>query len=475
MGQEIDADGFTDKMRETFRARLRAETATLKGWFDARAFDFAEGFTAGLELEGWLIDENAMPAPQNEAFLAAADHPLIVPELSKFNFELNAAPAPLRGSCLSAMGRDLADLWGRADRAAAGLGLRPIAVGILPTVRDAMLQPEWMSTSNRYRALNDELFRLRKDKPLHIRIDGEDRLDYRAGHIMLEAACTSLQTHLKINQEDAPAFWNASVLSAGPLVAASANAPFLYGRSLWAETRIAAFENATECDAFRDHAGREMRRVTLGSGFVRHSLLELFVENLAYPTLLPALSDDAARLPRLKLQNGTLWRWCRPILGYEDDGTPHLRIEQRVMAAGPSIDDMIAHLALSFGLALHLARAGPADAFADFETARANFYACAREGLNARVTWKGRRVDVQALLLHELLPAARAALAAEGVDEADLERYVDHVLRPRMISGLNGARWQRSFVRRYGRDFQALTEAYAERQASGAPVHAWTV
>ncbi|MEL7445102.1 MAG: glutamate--cysteine ligase [Pseudomonadota bacterium] len=476
MGQDIDRAQFTDEDHRAFRDSLRQETNTLKRWFDEQAFDISSTFTVGLELEAWLIDRNHLPSPRNDEFFAALDDPDVVAELSRFNVELNAPPHPLEGGVLSQTRTELDATWRKCEQAAAMLDLKPVAIGILPTVRDEMLQPAWMSDANRYRALNAELFRRRGQEPLHVRIEGEDRLDYRCDHIMLEAACTSLQAHLKFNPDDAVRLYNAAVLAAGPLVAATANSPFLYGKSLWAETRIPAFEQATDLDGFRDAAGRNVRRVTLGTGYLRHTFLELFLENLSYPALLPALQADTATLPHLRLQNGTIWRWVRPILGFDGQGAPHLRIEHRVMPAGPSMIDTVANLALCHGLVLSLGQADvPPEHLTPFEDARANFYTCARDGLGADVLWEGKRVSVQSLLLERLIPAAREALDQAGVDAADLDALFADVLVPRIRSGRTGTDWQRSFVDCNGPNLQALTERYIDWQTTGAPVHTWTV
>jgi hypothetical protein len=351
-----------------------------------------------------------------------------------------------------------------------------VAIGILPTVRDEMLQPRWMSHSERYRALNQELFKLRRHAPAHINIRGSDVLDYRCNHIMLEAACTSLQSHLRVDQDEAARFYNASILAAGPLVAASANSPYLYGQSLWAETRIAAFEQATAHHGFHDREGRPVSRVTLGTNYVRHSLFELFMENLSYPTLLPVLGGEEARLPHLRLHNGTIWRWVRPIVGFNEDGSPHLRIEHRVMPAGPTIADCIANLAFCHGLTIALGRAEtPPESETSFEEARSNFYACAQDGLSAQVRWARKPYDAQSLLLQHLLPMAKRALAGVGCDADELDYYFDRILHQRLLSGRTGAAWQRSFVECNGKNFQAMLERYVALQKAGDPVHEWTL
>ncbi len=474
MGQEISHSQFSAEEHAAFHARLREETKTLKHWFDQRAFDGAAQPTSGLEVEAWLLDQHHLPAPRNAEFLATVNHPYVVPELSQFNFELNSDPLALTGDFLSRTLTGLSDTWQRCTVAAEKLQLQPLAIGILPTVRDEMLQPEHMSASHRYQALNQELLRLRQMTPLHIDISGDDTLNYRCSHLMLEAACTSLQVHLKLPQDLAPRFYNAAVMATAPVVAATANSPFLYAKSLWAETRVPAFEQVTAAHGFKDAEGREVGRVTLGTGYLRHSLLELFLENLSYPTLLPELGSAAAPLSTLRLHNGTIWRWCRPIVGFEADGTPHLRIEHRVMPAGPTLGDMVANMALCLGLSLALGHAEIApELWTPFEDARANFYACAREGLDAQVRWSGTRGSVQTLLLDRLMPAAKAALADAGLDRRDLDFYFDEVLRPRVLTGINGSTWQRRYIQTHGRDFQALTERYTTLQKLGTPGHTW--
>lgn len=474
MGQELSKSDFEQDAEDRYRVQLRRETGILKSWFDDRAFDQTDQFTTGLELEAWLLDRDHLPTPRNEEFLAAANDPDIVSELSKFNFELNAPPRPLDAQCFHDTETALLANWAKVERAAHLLDIKPCMAGIVPTVRDDMLQTKWMSNTNRYKALNTEVMRRRRGQDLHIDIKRDDHLRYHCEHIMLEGACTSLQAHLKINQDDAVRFYNAALAVAGPLVAATANSPFLYGKSLWAETRIPAFEQATALENFRDKHGRNVRRVTLGTGYIRNSLLELFLDNLSYPVLLPELKQPSHKLPYVQLQNGTVWRWIRPILGFDGSGQPHLRIEHRVMPSGPTLADTVANLALCHGMIFALARAdtAPEDVM-PFEDIEANFYACAKEGLRAKVRWMGKETGVQSLLVDQLIPAARSALEREGVSNDDLDYCFQHIMGPRVRSGRTGTNWQRSFVNVNGPNFQALTEAYVAQQKSGSPVHLW--
>ncbi|MGD2133448.1 MAG: glutamate-cysteine ligase family protein [Maricaulaceae bacterium] len=478
MGQEIESTSFTDADREEFTRRLRAETKILKSWFDDRRFARTDRPMIGLEVEAWLLDKDYLPTPCNEAFIAAAKDPLVVEELAQFNFEINTTPRILMGAIFSQIEAEMRRTWARCCTAARAVDAAPALFGILPTVRDEMLQPQFMSERNRYHALSQQIMQLRGDKPLHIEIDGEDHFELKCDHIMLEAACTSIQTHIQLNQDDAARTINASMIASAPLVAASANSPFLYGKSLWEETRIPTFERAIELLGFRDMQGQRVGRVTFGSGYLRNSMLELFLENLdGYPPLLPMLMDEPAEhLAHLKLHNGTLWRWNRPIVGIGDAEEPHLRLEQRAMPSGPSVVDAVANAAFAIGLTLHYARlAEPPETAISFDRARANFYEAARFGLNAQVRWLDGEQSLQSLILDRLLPEACEGLNAAGVAQRDVAHYLEDIMHRRILTGRTGAAWQRSYVDLHGPDFQTLTQAYVENQLTGAPVHEWTV
>ncbi|NNM00056.1 MAG: glutamate--cysteine ligase, partial [Gammaproteobacteria bacterium] len=290
MGQEIDLVSIDDAQRTEFAARLRAETLRLKKLFDTRAFAYHETPTVGLEIEACLVDASGTPLAENDAFLDAASDPLLVHELARFNFEANVAPCTFRNLCFTQLEQRITDVWRRAQEAAATLDATPLMIGILPTLTSAHLNLDAMSRSNRYRALNEQLFVLRREKPLSIDIRGRQHLRMTLCDVMLEAAATSIQVHLSVNQEDARRVYNAAQVLAAPLVALAANAPFLYGKDLWEETRIEVFEQAVKVASFRDKRGVDIGRVTMGTGYSRHGFLELFLQNLdAYPPMLPIL------------------------------------------------------------------------------------------------------------------------------------------------------------------------------------------
>lgn len=470
MGQEIETSDFTAADFDAFARRLAAETTLLGRQLDGGRFQ-AVAQRGGFELEAWLVDAAGQPAPCNEAFLATLDSALVVPELARFNVELNCAPQALAGAGLRRLHDDLEANWAACTVAAATLDARLAMIGILPTATAADLVLENMSDQRRYRALNEQFLRLRGGAPTRLSIAGHDRLELTHAGVMLESLATSFQIHLETRPDRAVADFNAALAISGPLVAATANSPYLLGHDLWCETRIPLFEQAVDVST-----GGGPQRVTFGHGYLERSVHELFERNRRdFPVMLPVTRDtpDDA-LSHLCLHNGTIWRWNRPLIGFAADGRPQLRLEHRTLPAGPSVVDCISNAALFFGLvrALADAREPVADCL-PFATARDNFYRAARDGLAAELTWFDRRHGSATELFRTLLlPLARRGLERLEVDHASRDDYLE-VIAARVLGGRTGCAWQRAWVARHGRDMAGLAEAYLVQQARGRPVHEW--
>lgn len=462
MGQEIAAGTFSKLDREQFGALLKRETMLIRKLYAEGRLSHA-GPVAGYELEAWLIDRNCFPAPHNQSFLDRLGDPLVVPELSRFNIEINGAPRSPAGQGLLQMEDELAAIWARCLANAHVDVDTVVAIGTLPTLRDADLSLAAMTPSNRYAALNREVMQRRGGAAVELEIDRAitDGPPFASRHVdvMLEAATTSFQLHWQVPLAEIGAAYDAALELSAPLLALSANSPFLFGQPLWHETRIALFEQALG-----------LGRVGFGSGYAGSDPTALFAENLAdYEVLLPIVSElDEARFAHLRLHNGTIWRWVRPLVGFDDDGTPHLRIEQRIMPAGPSVIDMLANAAFFYG-AVHMLAARP-QALA-FAVARDNFYRAARFGIDAELDWPGGERRSARQVLAQLMPLARQGLEQLGTAAASIDRYLD-VIEQRIAAGRNGASWQLAHFARC-RDPYRLTADYLEHQRSGAPVHEW--
>jgi len=470
MGQEIAISRFERADFERFGKRLDHELSLLAKGLGEGCFSTRRGI-GGLELEAWLIGRNGEPLAINEAFLECAGDPSIVPELAKFNIELNVDPQALAGRGLHRLEEALSKTCERCAHVGEQVGATVLAIGILPTITDEALSPVNMSRMRRYAALNEQVLRLRKGRPIRLDIVGREHLTTEHMDVMLEAAATSFQLHVQVPPKLATRYLNAATILSAPMVAVAANSPLLFGKLLWEETRIPLFEQAVDI-------GSPERRVTFGSGYVRGSFHECFVENRAnHPVILPLRLDEPAdRLAHLRLHNGTIWRWNRPLIGFDDDGTPHLRVEHRVLPAGPTLIDMAANMAFFFGLAEWLVMEAHAPELRlPYAVAKQNFYEAARLGLAAHVNWyDGERWGVARLVQKVLLDQARKGLEVLRVDRDDIDRYLA-VIEARVAGGATGAAWQRGFLDRYGRDLRALTCVYRDLSAAGEPVHTWDV
>jgi hypothetical protein len=167
-------------------------------------------------------------------------------------------------------------------------------------------------------------------------------------------------------------------------------------------------------------------------------------------------------------------------------GRPHMRIENRVLPAGPSVPDSVANAVFCYGL-LHGLVSRPRPHIWEqmsFAAATDNFYTAARDGLGARLYWPGigAQVPVSELILRHLLPIARDGLVDWGVDAGDVDYYLA-IIADRTLSGLNGAGWQIAtwhqlvHDRRLSRDDAAreLVRIYRQRSYASTPVHTWPV
>jgi hypothetical protein len=475
MGQEINRTRFSKADFHAFSSKLAEETAALRAVAGSGGLSDAR-YIAGFELEAWLLDHAGRPNPVNDAYLRALNDPLVVPELSRFNVELNAPPVEVGAGVLAAMEESLLTTWDTCQQVAHGMDSVLAMIGILPTICDEDLCIANMSAMNRFDVLNAQVLQQRDGAPIRIDIEGEDQLHLRRPDVMLEAATTSFQLHLQVPFKQAGRYYNASLISCAPLLAAAVNSPLLFGRRLWQETRVPLFEQSVEVGGYAGLADPTLRRVTFGRGYVSSSPLELFEENLDhYPVLLPmALAEAPARYPHLRLHNGAIWRWVRPLIGFDAAGQAHMRMEQRVLPSGPTVLDMVANAALYFGLVHALARQPQApEADLSFADTRTNFYAAARHGLQAELAWlDGRRYPVREFILEIGLPLARQGLRDFGLPDAEIEHYLG-VVEARVRSGQTGAAWQLQRLAQVGGDVHRLMDDYLDNQRSGSPVHEW--
>ncbi|HUG83024.1 MAG TPA: hypothetical protein VMM13_00585 [Euzebya sp.] len=492
MGRDIETVQFTREDRRRYREKVKTCLQVLQQLMDTGRFSTGRR-TLGVELEIYLTDQDGQVSPINAEVLKALASPEFQTELAQFNMEFATPPRRVIGNVFTHVEDELRQSLVRAAAKARELDGRIIMIGILPTLTDFDVTEQNLSANPRYKALNDAILGARGED-LVIHIEGDETLSTVANSILFEAACTSMQLHLQVDPDDFARYWNAAQVLSGPLVAMAANSPFFLGKRLHHETRIALFQQATDTRT-EELAEQGVRpRVWFGERWLTEGVVELFEENVRYfPSLLPITertdpeellaAGDIPRLEELTLHNGTIYRWNRPVYDIAG-GRPHLRIENRVLPAGPTVIDCTANTVLYYGLLAGLADTqAPIWSEMSFAAAQDNFFTAARYGINAEVYWpRLGTLSASELMLRHLLPLARKGLEEWGIDSGDIDRYLG-IIEQRALTGRNGAVWQIQTHRHLveveglsrGDAAMALTARYADLHEVGDPVHTWPV
>ncbi|MGK5631841.1 glutamate-cysteine ligase family protein [Streptomyces sp. URMC 123] len=493
MGEKVVAGGFDLSDRQRYRTRLHQCLEGLARLLEEKRFDRPRNLV-GLEIELNLAGPDGLPRMMNAEVLKRIASGDFQTELAQFNLEVNIVPHRFGARVLDQLAEELRTGLAYADRKAQEVSAEIVMIGILPTLTGRDLVSANLSDVDRYRLLNEQVIAARGED-IALDIEGVERLTYTCQSIAPEAACTSVQLHLQVTPGRFAAVWNAAQAVAAVQIALGANSPFLFGRELWRESRPPLFQQSTDTRPPELKAQGVRPRTWFGDRWV-DSAFDLFEENVRYfPALLPICGEEdplrvldrgeTPSLQELTLHNGTIYRWNRPVYGVAD-GVPHLRVENRVLPAGPTVTDVIANAAFYYGLVRALAEEPrPIWSRLPFATASANFDTACRYGIDAVLRWprsgRGGVTEVPAVRLvrDELLPLAAAGLDAWGVEPADRDHYLG-VIEERCRRKVNGASWQAKTFHLAldgGLDREAAlaatTRRYCELMRTGEPVHLW--
>jgi gamma-glutamyl:cysteine ligase YbdK (ATP-grasp superfamily) len=489
MGRDIQPVKISGEDRAKYRDKMRRSLDVFARMLRERLFE-DDPSQVGLEIELNLVDEHGMPSMRNADVLAAIADPAWATELGQFNIEINVPPQGLDGDAVADLEEGVRASLNAADTKARDAGSRLVMIGILPTLSEQHMNLETLSANERYRVLNEQIFAARGEN-IQITIDGPEQLRMQADSITPEAACTSVQLHVQVSPDTFASYWNAAQAIAGVQVALAANSPFLFSRQLWQETRITLFEQATDTrpDELKHQGVRP--RVWFGERWIT-SVFDLFEENIRYfPALLPICEEEdplaeldrgaAPQLAEMSLHNGTIYRWNRPVYAVVD-GKPHLRVENRVLPAGPTVADVMANAAFYYGLVRALAEAQrPIWTQLSFATAAENLHEAARHGLDAQLYWPGvGETPAAELVLRRLLPMARDGLSRWGMSADRADRLLG-IIEQRCLTGQTGASWQvavaGALAKGNGADrdeaLRQMTQRYTEHMHANDPVHTW--
>lgn len=449
----------------------------------------------GAEQELVIIDkENYRPRTIATEVLAAHDnYQWLVSELAQFNLEINLSPQVFEKNCLSLMRGELETYLNHVRHALEPYNSDYLLTGILPTLHKYHLDLKNLTPKKRYLDLMNALHGQLSGNSFELKLVGIDELFVKHDSPLLEACNTSFQVHLQVSPENFVEYYNCALALTAPCIAIASNSPIVFGKRLWHESRIALFQQAIDTRRTLDHMRQMSPRVTLGNRWVDESVMEIFKEDIArFRVIMHAASEENSieniekrivpKLKSLQLHNSTIYRWNRPCYGISDTGKPHLRIENRIFPAGPTVLDEMANMAFWLGAMVGMrSEYGNPRQKMSFEDVRDNFGKATRFGIDSNFTWfKDRKVSARDLVLEELLPLSREGLKKMNVDGNDINTYLN-VIEARAKNHMTGARWMlRSYTRlseMTSTKDEALTiltaSIHTNQNKSNNPVHTW--
>ena len=488
MGEHTVDQQFDEKKSQAFMKALLEDLRALESMIETGRFETGVA-RIGAEQEMFLIDRNMRPAPISLEVLEHAKDPRLTTEIARFNLEVNLTPQALTGRCLHLMEQELVEVLGLVRKSARPLGAEVLLAGILPTLKKSDLSLENLTPMPRYSQLNDGVIRLRGG-PFAIHIKGLDEIQITHDNVMMESCNTSFQVHFQTSPAEFASRYNMAQAITAPVLAAAVNSPLLFGYRLWQETRVALFQHSIDSRSRAQLARSQPTRVSFGDRWLENSVVELFHDQISRfrPIMITQPDEDPFQvlargetplLSALRMHNGTVWRWNRACYGVAD-GVAHLRIENRALPSGPTVQDEIGNAAFFVGLMIALPQEyGEIAKALSFNDAKENFFAAARHGLNAQLRWLDRKsLSASSLILTDLLPLARAGLKQAEVDSSDIDKYLG-VVEERVSSGQTGAQWMLNSLAssrsHEPNDMRArtLTSTILARQKEGKPVHEW--
>lgn len=447
----------------------------------------------GAEQEMCLVDNKTMkPACINMQVLdKLTDAPWCVTELAKFNLETNLSPREFTGTCISDLENENIKYLKAIQKVLDEFDSSIVLCGILPTLRKYDLDRHNLTPKDRYFALMAAIEKHLLGSSFELRVEGVDELLVKHDSPLLEACNTSFQVHLQVAPQDFVRMYNIAQVLAAPTIAISANSPLVFGRRLWHETRIALFQQSLDTRTTNEHMRERLPRVNFGSGWLQGDITQIYKEDISRFRVLLAgeIEEDSLemiskgqvpKLRALQIHNSTVYRWNRPCYGISPNGKPHLRIENRVMPAGPSPVDAAANAAFWLGCMIEMGKQySDITQQISFVDARDNFLKSAKFGIDTTFTWfKDKKITANELILKELIPLAEAGLKSRKVKSADINKYLG-IIEERAKQHKTGARWALRSYTTLRENFSndeavvCITSATIKNQQLNMPVHTW--
>lgn len=478
----------TQKQRKKFVYHLLNDIKALEQMINDDAFE--KGIhRVGAEQELCITKNNFRPSKNALEILKKINDKHFTTELALFNLEINLDPVELNHDCFSKIESQLTNLLNKAHKAASEIeDNKVLLTGILPTLKKKDLVFENMTPLPRYKTLNEVIKNIRGDD-FKLRIRGTDELIIKHDSILFEACNTSFQVHLQLGLDEIVDKYNWSQAIAGPVLSIMTNSPLLLNRELWAETRIALFQQSIDLRT-TSHLLREQKpRVSFGNDWIYKSIIELFTDDVSRyaPLVTSSLKENSLDLlnkgimPELKalnLHNGTLYKWNRLCYGVHKN-IAHLRIENRYIPAGPSVKDEIANALFWVGV-----MQGMPDEYQNiqkkmhFKDVRGNFVNAARTGMDTYFNWFDEGISAKKLALDVLIPMAKKGLLKSNINAQEIDTYLN-VIEKRVTNNITGSKWQvrsyRKLRKTVSKDESTMLMAYKmyKNQQTNKPVYQW--
>ncbi len=471
VGRALDVDG------EEFHERAREEATQLKEEVRSGTFDNTEAIV-GMELELYAVDDQTdalRRVPRQLLELIGFEK-----ELGLHNAEMQTSPQPLNSHGLAAQRDELKASLLPAQQRVRSEGIRLVSDGMWTVPPNGETAREYlcdcveengvrigtnMTDAVRYHTMANT------DYPSAFELDAP-HVSLKAETVTPESLITSIQPHYQIpHAPDLPEYFSYALRIAAPVLALGVNSPFfppdLYDDApdeeivadAHMENRIGVFEsvlNPPEGDSTPP-------KVCFPPDF--DSVEDAIDDIVGDDTIVPRELQSGTRFDddfvHFRHKHGSYWRWVRPVFEGPTRSAANARIEFRPLPAQPTVDDAIAFEALVAGLMESLVRFEHPIQSQDWETAKANFYAATRDGLEADIEWitaDGATTTATDEIYGELFEHAREGLEGRGLSTEAAHEYL-RPLRERVDRRMTPARWKHDYVRKRVEENVPLAEA----------------
>ena len=283
-------------------------------------FEFERPMT-GLEIELSLVNGDLGPKLDNKTILEQIADPDYQTELARFNIELNVRPRPLPGDAALELEQDLRASLNHASERAAELNTGIVAIGILPTVMPEHFEGDWISEN--YEALNTAVLDARGED-VWPGVEGSDRGAHRA---LLDSFARSRRAR----RCSCTCRWSPSALRTTGTPPSPRRSPARRGRELALLPRPAALGGDPH-PVVHPVDGHPLRRAgepgvrprsgSASGGSRRSSTCSRRTCATSRPCCRRSRRrnpedvferGEVPELKELRLHNGTVYRWNRPI------------------------------------------------------------------------------------------------------------------------------------------------------------------